>query len=72
MLPKKHQYKESKMTDEDELFAVSCVNCNNQVFKFAKNLLERNKDVYLKCPQCNKETKVTFMGSNSGIVIEKY
>jgi len=59
------------MTNEDELFAVSCVNCNNQIFKFSKNLLEKNKDIYLKCPQCKAEIKVTYMGS-SGINIEKY
>jgi len=59
------------MVNEEELFAVSCVNCNGHIFKFSKNLLEKSGDVYLKCPECNAETKVSYKGS-SGIDIEKY
>ena len=60
------------MTNEigDELYSISCVNCNNQVFKFSRNLLESNGDLWLKCPRCNEETHVIFKGIN-GIVIEK-
>jgi len=37
------------MKKEEKLFTVSCVNCNNQVFQFSRNLLENikgtNKDI---------------------------
>lgn len=59
------------MANEEELFTISCVNCNNQLFNFSKNLLENTGSIYLKCPKCNEETKVTYSGIN-GIVIEKY
>ena len=59
------------MENYEELFTVSCVNCNNHIFKFSKNLLESNECVYLKCPKCNEETKVSYLGIN-GIIIEKY
>ena len=58
------------MSNEDMLFSVSCVNCNNHIFKFSKNLLEENGDIYLKCPNCNEETKVTHKSIN-GVIIEK-
>ena len=57
------------MIYEDELYTVSCLNCNVQVFKFSKNLLEKSSCVYLKCPKCNEETKIIYNGIN-GIVIE--
>jgi uncharacterized C2H2 Zn-finger protein len=59
------------MDNEEELFAVSCVHCNNQIFRFSKNLLEKNGSIWLKCPKCNNETKVTYEGIN-GVLIEKY
>jgi len=59
------------MDNDEELFAVSCVNCNGHVFKFSRNLLEKSGDVYLKCPKCNAETKVSYQGI-SGVNIEKF
>ena len=58
------------MTDTDELYTVSCINCNGHVFKFSKNLLERTNNVYLKCPKCCIETYIH--GSNDHVQIEKY
>lgn len=50
------------MANEEELFTVCCVNCNDQIFKFSKNLLENNGIVYLKCPKCHSETTVKYEG----------
>jgi hypothetical protein len=58
------------MDNNEELFVVCCVNCNNQIFKFSKNLLEKNGDVWLKCHKCKGETHVIYNGIN-GVVIEK-
>jgi ribosomal protein S27E len=58
------------MVNEEELFTVSCVNCNNQTFKFSRNLLENTGNLYLKCPKCKEETKITNDGFG-GIIIEK-
>ena len=62
---------EEKMISEDELFTVYCVNCNNQEFKFSMNLLVKNGIVYLQCPKCKEDTKVTYRGID-GVIIEKY
>jgi Zn finger protein HypA/HybF involved in hydrogenase expression len=58
------------MTDIDELYTVSCVNCNDQIFKFSKKLLENYRDVYLKCPKCKAETQVNYDGER--VTIEKF
>ena len=58
------------MENKEELFTVSCVNCNDQIFTFSENLLKNNRDVYLKCPKCNEETKVNY-NSVDGITIIK-
>jgi NAD-dependent SIR2 family protein deacetylase len=59
------------MTNEEELFTVYCINCNNQVFKFSMNLLEKEHQIILQCTKCNEDTKVTY-DSISGIAIGKY
>ena len=59
------------MANNEELFTVFCVHCNDQVFKFSKNLLDENETVRLICPKCNEETKITFKGTE-GIIIGKY
>jgi hypothetical protein len=59
------------MTKEEELFSVSCVNCNNQVFQFSRNLLENIKSIVLQCPKFKEETQVTY-DSISGVAIKKY
>ena len=59
------------MTKEEELFTVSCVNCNNQVFQFSKNLLENIRSIVLQCPKCKEDTQVTY-DSISGVAIRKY
>ena len=59
------------MTSKEELFTVSCVNCNNQDFQFSMNLLENIRQIILQCPKCKEETKVTY-DSISGVSIGKY
>jgi predicted Zn-dependent protease len=59
------------MSDDHEMFFVSCVNCNNQIFQFSKNLLEIERQVTLQCHKCKEETKVTY-DSISGVIIGKY
>jgi len=58
------------MDNEEELFTICCVNCNNQIFRFSKNLLVNSNDIFLKCPKFNGETHVIYNGIN-GVVIEK-
>jgi NAD-dependent SIR2 family protein deacetylase len=60
------------MSDEHELFFVSCVNCNNQIFQFSKNLLEIERQIILQCPKCKMETKVIYYDSISGVAIGKH
>jgi len=62
---------EYNMTKEEELFTVSFVNCNNQVFQFSRNLLESIKSIVLQCPKCKEDTQVTY-DSISGVAIKKY
>jgi hypothetical protein len=59
------------MTNQEELFAVSCVNCNNHIFQFSRNLLEKNGPIILICPKCKEDTKVTY-DTISGVAIGKY
>jgi hypothetical protein len=60
------------MEDKNEaLFSVSCVNCNNHIFRFSKNLMETEGQVILLCPNCKEDTKVTY-DSISGVAIGKY
>ena len=59
------------MAKEEELFTVSCVNCNNQVFQFSMNLLENIRQIILQCPKCKEDTKVTY-DTVSGVAIGKY
>jgi ribosomal protein S27E len=56
--------KMNKAGNEEQLFTVCCVNCNNRAFKFSKNLLEEYGVVFLKCPECAEETEVTYNGLN--------
>ena len=62
---------ENKNINEDELIIVYCLNCNNQLFKFSKELLKMNEIVRLLCPKCNEEIKVTNKDTG-GIIIGKY
>jgi len=59
------------MTDDDDIFKISCVNCNNQIFQFSQYLLIRNGQIILQCPKCKEDTKVTY-DSISGVTIGKY
>jgi hypothetical protein len=62
---------EPKPINQDEqLFAVGCANCNEHIFRFSKNLLEEYGVIFLQCPECWEETKVTYNGLN-GIDIKK-
>jgi NAD-dependent SIR2 family protein deacetylase len=56
---------------KDELFSVSCIYCNEQVFQFSKNMLETERKIVLECPKCGKLTKV-YLDSESGVSIGKY
>jgi RNase P subunit RPR2 len=56
---------------DEELFSVICINCNQQLFKFSKNILEKEGQVVLQCPKCKDDTKITY-DSISGIAIGKY
>jgi NAD-dependent SIR2 family protein deacetylase len=56
---------------DKEMFFVSCVNCNNQIFQFSKNMLESDRQVILQCPKCKENTKVSY-DSISGVAIGKY
>ena len=58
------------MSKEDELFAVSCVACNNHTFKFSQNLLEEYWKILLKCPTC-RETTVVSVSSLDGLTISQ-
>jgi len=59
------------MEKEKELFTVSCVHCNAQVFQFSKNLLEDIGRVTLHCPKCEESTQVIF-DSTDGVTIRAY
>ena len=60
------------MNNEEELFTVSCIHCNDQEFKFSRNLLGKNNDVVrFVCPKCEGETKITRKDTE-GIIIGKY
>ena len=59
------------MNNEDKVFTVFCVNCNDQVFKFSMNLLVKNEILFLQCPKCGEETKIKYKGVD-GVVIEKH
>jgi len=59
------------MADGDDLFTISCIGCNNQIFQFSQYLLIRNEQIVLQCPKCKEDTKVTY-DSISGITIGKY
>jgi len=59
------------MLEERELFAVSCVHCNEQIFQFSKNLLEDNNHVILHCPKCGESTQVDYEGPD-GVTIRAY
>jgi Zn finger protein HypA/HybF involved in hydrogenase expression len=62
---------EEKINKEDEMFTVLCIHCNDQEFKFSKNLLEKNEIMRLICPRCNGETKITYKNIG-GVIIGKY
>jgi transcription elongation factor Elf1 len=49
-----------RINHEGQLFTVSCVNCNNHVFKFSQNILEEYGVVFLECPECAIETEITW------------
>jgi len=59
------------MEKEKELFTVSCVHCNDQIFQFSRNLLEYNNQVILHCPKCDSSTQVVF-NSADGVTIRAY
>jgi hypothetical protein len=59
------------MDEEEDFFTVFCIYCNDQVFKFTKNLIEKNGTIQLMCPKCNEETKITFKGID-GIIVGRY
>jgi hypothetical protein len=59
-----------RMNHEEQLFTVCCVNCNEHVFKFSKNVLEEYGVVFLKCPECAEETEVTYNGLD-GVAIKQ-
>jgi len=56
---------------EKELFTVSCVHCNDQIFQFSRNLLEDNTHVILHCPKCGESTQVVY-DSTDGVTIKAY
>jgi transcription elongation factor Elf1 len=58
------------MNTDEQLFTVSCVNCNNHIFKFSQNMLEEYGVIFLRCPECGEETEVTYNGLN-GIDIKQ-
>jgi predicted Zn-dependent protease len=59
------------MEKEKELFTVSCIHCNNQIFQFSGNLLEENRKVILHCPKCGEYTQVVY-DSADGVTIRAY
>jgi len=59
------------MEKEKELFMVSCVHCNAQVFQFSKNLLEEIGHVTLHCPKCDEITQLSY-DSTDGVTIRAY
>jgi predicted Zn-dependent protease len=59
------------MDKEKELYTVSCVHCNNQIFQFSRNLLEENRKVILHCPKCGESTLVVY-DSADGVTIRAY
>jgi len=59
------------MEKEKELFSVSCVHCNKQVFQFSKNLLEEMRHITLHCPKCDEFTYIDF-DSKEGVTIRTY
>jgi predicted Zn-dependent protease len=59
------------MDKEKELYTVSCVHCNNQIFQFSRNLLEENRKVILHCPKCGESTLVVY-DSADGVSIRAY
>jgi len=68
---KEHLDKGEKMEKEKELFTVSCVHCNKQIFQFSKNLLEDNRYVILHCLKCDESTQVVY-DSVDGVTIRAY
>jgi hypothetical protein len=58
------------MNNDGQLFTVCCVNCNDHVFKFSQNVLEEYGVVFLKCPECEEKTEVTYSGLD-GVAIKK-
>ena len=59
------------MEKDKELFTVSCVHCNKQIFQFSRNLLEDNTHVILHCPKCGESTLVVY-DSADGVTIRAY
>jgi len=59
------------MEKESELFTVSCVHCNKQIFQFSKNLLEDIRQVILHCPKCDDSTQVVY-DIVDGVTIRAY
>jgi hypothetical protein len=58
------------INQDEQLFAVGCANCNEHIFRFSINLLEEHGPVYLRCPECNEETEVSYNGLD-GVSIAK-
>jgi hypothetical protein len=57
--------------NNEELFTVCCVNCGVHQFKFSQNLLEEYAVVFLRCPECAKETQVEYNGLNGVTITQK-